>query len=173
MTAATPKSTKLEKEAAAYRAIAKILPDVLQRGALAALDEQQPSEASGLSWINIQNADLLDMHSDNAKLEKMRRSMEAVEVHNLMNGRMLAYAPTPALLASLAGVEDEFAAAWLARRGIAREIELVLAWIRIGHQEAASFNAKRFNQMIDAGTRKPDPRSALKWDELKYGEYEW
>lgn len=153
--------------AAAYRTLESVLPEVLRRGATAVLEQTEPAQESGLHWCNVPSADLLEMTSELANCEKLRRSLEAVEEWNLRNGRSQGYAPTGALLASLAGIAQSEADLWLARPGIAADVALLMSGLNIG-----SKGPRIFNTMKNEHERKPDPRSVIKWNE-RYGDYEW
>ena len=153
--------------AAAYRSIKAILPEILHRGAIAALESTAPAQGSGLSWCNIPSADLLKLDSELANCEKLRRSLEAVELWNLKNGRSQGYAPTGALLARIAGIAQSEADQWLARPGIAADVALLMAGLNIG-----SKGPRVFNTMKNESERKADPRSVIRWHD-RYGDYEW
>lgn len=162
----TDKKLTQTEAAAAYRALESVLPEVLRLGSIAALEGQQLEENSGLHWCNVPSADLLKMTSELANLEKLRRSLEAVEEYNLRHGRSLGYAPTAALLASLAGIAESDADLWLARPGIAADVALLMAGLNIG-----SKGARIFNTMKNESERKADPRSVIRWHD-RYGGYE-
>lgn len=156
---ATQKTT--DKEAmAAWRAIEKVLPSVLRRGALAELEASAP-EGSGLSWSNLPKAELMAADSELANFEKLRRVVGAIEGHNLRSGLDGSYAPTPALLSKLSGVGEDIASQWLARASVRSEIAAYLKRLRLDgadHQKLANFNRLQSN-----GQPKVNPVEVIDW----------
>ena len=129
--------------AALYRAIRQVLPEVLYRGALSALESTPPTEGSGLSWSNLPAGELLKIDSEFANFERLRRSVQALEQWNLRCGLNDAYAPTAQLLSTLAGADEATAEQWLQRPSVRAEIKSYLQRLQLdgaNAQQLSDFN---------------------------------
>lgn len=154
-----------DKSAAqAYRSIRAILPELIHRGALSVLEATAPTEGSGLSWANVPADELSKMDSESARLERLRRSVTALEQWNLKFGLSEAYAPTAKILSSLAGTGEGTAQQWLARPSVRTEIERYLK--RLWLDGASAQKLADFNRLKPNGDPKPDARSLISWEAI-------
>ena len=149
--------------AALYRAIKQVLPEILHRGALAALESTPPTEGSGLSWSNLPAGELLRIDSEFASFERLRRSVQALEQWNLRCGLNDAYAPTAQLLSTLAGTDEAVTEQWLQRPSVRSEMQGYLQRLRLDGANAQRLS--EFNRVRPDGTPKPDARSLITWEQ--------
>ncbi|MGI8935078.1 MAG: hypothetical protein ACR2FS_13490 [Phormidesmis sp.] len=180
----TAEQETLEAQAAQWRAIEPLLPQIIQRGVMALLDGAEPTSELGLSgakskgkpkqiidkvidWRNVPNAQLLQETSEPASAERLRRSMEAFEAFNQQSDWKLA--PTPATLASHANVEDGYAVLWLARGG--HQAKLTEYLNQLGFADVGAASVGNRVALSLAGVKSA--RGLLKWSESAYGDYDW
>ncbi|MGI8933036.1 MAG: hypothetical protein ACR2FS_03080 [Phormidesmis sp.] len=180
----TAEQEALEAQAAQWRAIEPLLPQIIQRGVMALLDGAAPTSELGLSgakqqskskqpidrvidWKNLPNSELLQETSEPACAERLRRSMEAFEQFNQSSDFKLA--PTPQTLASHSGTEDGYAQLWLARGGHQDRLKEYLQELNFADIGAATVGNRVALSM--AGVRSA--RELLKWSESAYGSYTW
>ncbi len=156
-------ATKLsEKEAAqAYRNLETLLPEILRRGAVAALEGAGNVSSSGLSWANLPKAELMEINSELASFEKIRRAMAALEEHNLRSGLDGCYAPTSGLLSSLAGVDVGVAENWLNWPSVRGELKGYMRRLRL--ENANDQQIADFNRLQSSGIPKADPIELIAW----------
>ena len=174
----------LEAQAAQWRAIEPLLPEIIRRGVMALLDGAEPTSELGLStekqtekpkkkidkvidWQNVSNGQLLQETSEPASAERLRRSMEAFEAFNQSSGFKLA--PTPATLASHADVEDGYAVLWLARGQHQDHLREYLDQLGFADTGAATVG----NRVVLAQANVRSARELIKWSEAAYGPYDW
>ena len=150
--------------AALYRAIRQVLPEVLYRGALSALESTPPTEGSGLSWSNLPADELLKIDSESAQIERLRRSVQALEQWNLRCGLNDAYAPTAQLLSTLASADEATAEQWLQRPSVRAEMQGYLQRLRLDGANAQQL--ADFNQVRPNGEPKPPARSLINWEAI-------
>lgn len=184
-----PTKTQIEAQAAAYRALEPLLPEILKLGISKYLATQPPTKELGLSaakekkpepapvtmeavvdWQNMPNADLLEERSEASVAEKLRRSFEAFEAFN--KGSQMVLAPMGQAVASLADVDAAYAAAWLERNGHNPRLREYLE--QLGFESALAAEQANREAMSRANQGRPKSyRDFIKWDEGKYGPYRW
>ena len=162
----TEQAPELSDRAAAalYRAIRQVLPEVLYRGAIATLESTPPTEGSGLSWSNLPAGELLKLDSESAQIERLRRSVQALEQWNLRCGLGDAYAPTGQCLSALAGVGTDIAEQWLQRPSVRSEVMGYLQRLKLDGANAQQL--ADFNRVRPTGEPKPPARSFINWEQV-------
>jgi len=183
----TAKKNPLEaQQAAQWRAIEPLLPEIIKRGVACLLAAKEPTSEMGLSgkapkpkrkdadpideiidWENLPNAELLEHSSDPALAERLRRSMEAFEIFNQSSSFKLA--PTPSALASHADAGTDYAKMWLAKNGHHDRLKAYLDELGFSDFGAAS----QGNRVALAKAGVKSARQLFKWSEAAYGEYQW
>lgn len=172
----------LEAQAAQWRAIEPLLPEIIRRGVMALLDGAEPTSELGLSgdkvkpqqkldrvidWKNVPNSQLLQETSEAAAAERLRRSMEAFEQFNQSSDFKLA--PTPSALASHADVEDGYAQLWLSRGSHQDRLKQYLNELGYSDIGAATVG----NRVVLSMNGGKSIREVIKWDESLYSPYNW
>jgi hypothetical protein len=125
----------------------------------AAKVEPQPTpiksaQQTDFDWHSIPNAELNGSSRTGAHAEKLRRSVEAIQDYNAGLDDSEQFAITGSLLRQLTKVKP----------GKVKE------WMDAHQAELDSYNAGYSPRQ---NTGKPEPRFAIKWNEVAYGPYEW
>jgi len=120
----------------------------------------EDDEPTGFDWREVPNDVLNGDRRHDARYEKLRRSVEAVEEYNAGLETADKFAVNSSLLRQLTGVRPNLVAEW---------IEENKAWIdRCNDGLSARQNVGKINP------KNPDKvKAAIKWSEAAYGEYEW
>ena len=186
-TKSTAKTTAEDMEAqqaAKWRSLEPLLPEIIRRGVMALLDAAEPTAELGLSdskqaskpkqkidkvvdWKNVSNAQLLQETSEPAWAERLRRSMESFETFNKSSDWKLA--PTPQTLAAHSGTEDGYSQLWLSRGGHQDRLKEYLNELGFADVGAATVG----NRVALSLANVRSPRELIKWSEAAYGSYEW
>ena len=111
-------------------------------------------DVTGFDWRTVPNAELNGDRRHDAYHEKLRRSVEAIQEYNAGLDDSDQFAITGSLLRQLSKVKPGLVKDWMSEHK--PEIEAY----------NAGFGARQ-------NTGKPNPRKAIKWSEVAYGEYEW
>ena len=123
--------------------------------------ESKPSKNSGLTLANLTKAKLMQLDSELASFEKIRRAVFALESHNLRNGLDGCYAPTASLLADLTSVNIDLVNRWLALPYVKKEIQGYRQRLRL--ESASVRSLENFNSMQTNGKPKADPAYIIIW----------
>ena len=123
-----------------------------QRGTGGAVEPT--AEPSGFDWREVSNAELMSDCRHDAYVEKLRRSVEAIQEYNA--GRELSeqFAVTGSLLRQLAPVTARKVVQWMA-------------------QNKSVIEAYNSGYSGRQNVGKPVAQSVIKWSESAYGEYQW
>ena len=118
------------------------------------VEETTIAEPSGFNWRDVPNDELNGNRNHTAYVEKLRRSVEAIQEYNAGLDLSEQFSITGSILRQLTKVKPGKVKEWMA------ENKTVLDSYNSGF-------APRQN------TGKPDPRDVIKWNEDVYGTYEW
>ena len=118
-------------------------------------DEDDSSDAAnGFDWRSVPNAELNGDRRHDAYTEKLRRTVEAVQDYNAGLEHSEHFSITGSLLRQITGVKPKLVKQWMTENKAALD----------------SYNAG-YSSRQNVG--KPDVKTAIKWSEQAYGEYEW
>ncbi|MGB3298674.1 MAG: protelomerase family protein [Phormidesmis sp.] len=140
----------------------KRLQQAISKGKAIASNEQparteaasDTDEDSGFDWRSVPNAELDGDRRHDAYVEKLRRSVEAVQEYNAGQDDSEQFSITGSILRQLTGVRPHKVKQWMTENKTALD----------------SYNAG-YSARQNVG--KPDPKSVIKWSEQAYGAYEW